>query len=240
MLTSINYQESEIINDKDYKHPTGFHYKHERNKYNDYYGWALRDKSNFILKWKNDKNTFVVPYDPMWPLKAQKEIDLLKHSVSCIDVEHIGSTAVEGLVARPTIDLIMTITLDEFLHNRKELIDKIVSQGYTHVGYETRPDRLFFVKRQKDDPEGLPEFHLHICVFDSSYHNIRIMFRDLLISNKSIRERYSHDKIMITKNYPNDRFVYYQTKSVFILTSISVSKVDAASSCDALVVGCDW
>lgn len=240
MLTSINYQENGVINDKDYKHPTGFHYKHERNFYNNYYGWSLRDKSNFLLKWKNDKNTFVVPYDPMWPFKAQKEISLIKIGVSCIDVEHIGSTAVEGMIARPTIDLIMTVTIDDFSHNRKELIEKIVDQGYMHIDYEARPDRLFFVKRQKDKLEGIPEFHLHVCVFESTYHAVRLNLRDILREKKEFRDRFSYEKLMTTKTYPNDRFVYYQAKTLFITSVIAISKIDSIMRADIMVIGCDW
>lgn len=237
---SVNYNKDLLANNSDYEHPTGFYYRHESNFYKDYYGFKLVDEDNFILRWKNDKNTFVVNYDPEWPIKAKNEIDLLKNSIPCVNVEHIGSTAVEGMVARPTIDLIMSLSEDDFSNKKKDIIEKIVNSGYLYVDYEVRKDRLFFVKRQKDNKNGIPEFHLHVCIYDSNYHRIRIIFRDLLRSNDRIRERYCHDKLMIIQNYPGDRFVYYQAKTHFIFASVTVGRVDAAMASDAVLVGCDW
>lgn len=232
------------IRNNNFDHPTGFQRINEINFFKNYNGFNLKEDSNFQLKWKNDENTFVVPYDERWVEEANKEINYLRSMCPYIsDIEHIGSTAVTGMVARPTIDLIIAIKEDKNnYYNLENLLNNIRDCGYKYIDHETRKDRLFFIKPQKDNPSGIPTHHLHICLENSPYWKVRIGLRNLLRENEYARNKYINFKLMITKHYPNDRYVYYMSKTSCIVEILDSNKIVELLDMHTglFVIGCDW
>ncbi|MED3727214.1 GrpB family protein [Priestia filamentosa] len=152
----------------------------------------------------------LVPYDAQWPekfrvLKEQLEEKLAPMKVS---IEHIGSTSVPNMMAKPIIDVIVGVEKEEEL---QYAIDPIRELGYTYVQqYETiLPNRRYFVRFKE---EGLPdiirdgdhdfsqdadfhhEAHLHVVVKGSNLWERHLQFRDILRSSEDSLEAYASVK----------------------------------------------
>ena len=146
-------------------------------------------------------------HDPSWPAMFQKERDLV---ISCLEgvavsVDHIGSTAVPGLRAKPIIDLLVSVPNLEL----DQVIEPLTSIGYVHMPI---PDvgRLFFRK-------GMPRtHHLHVVVDGGPEHWKHIRFRDRLISHPEDLREYARLKEELALKYRNDRTAYSDGKDALI------------------------
>lgn len=161
-------------------------------------------------------NITLEQYDPTWPEKAHDEIRLLQTAlpVELADsIQHIGSTAIEGLPAKPIIDLMMVV---QDIDAAKALIPSIEALGYAYWYDNPKKDRLFFVK-------GLPEaggagrtHHLHIFQKNSYEYFARPLFRDYLISHLHKKIAYSELKTKLALQYVDDREIYTSEKTDFV------------------------
>ena len=127
-------------------------------------------------------------------------------------IEHIGSTAVEGVVAKPIIDILIGI------RDFKEVFNKI--QYLEALGYEFRAESGD--KERRMFGKGNPRlFHLHFVEHESDNWTNFIFFRDILINDPKIREEYSTLKIKLAQKYPYDRISYTEGKSEFVQAILS-------------------
>ena len=122
----------------------------------------------------------VVPYNSNWKSEFEKIKNELEPVVSCLSIEHVGSTAVPGLCAKPIIDIDIVIDNDSF--------DRVKSQlakiGYFHMGNLGIEGREAFKYENKSH---LMEHHLYVCGNDSDELKRHIALRDFLIANKEYR-----------------------------------------------------
>ena len=119
----------------------------------------------------------IVPYDPDWPRRFDEERRILAAVFAGSDatIEHVGSTAVPGLGAKPVIDVLVGVpALIEVEHR----IPALEAAGYEYVPkYETqRPDRRYFRKPRS----GPRAFHVHCVVTGSDFWIRHLAFRDHL------------------------------------------------------------
>ncbi len=158
------------------------------------------------------KKVTVIPYDYKWNEEFRKiKLDLEKTlEDSIIAIEHVGSTSVEGLSAKPIIDIDIII---KSYDNFKEVKSRLESFGYYHEGDLGISGREAFGYIEKDE---LMTHHLYVCPQDSAELKRHIAFRDYLRTHKEDRDKYSEIKLYAAKKYPTDIDSYIETKSPYI------------------------
>ena len=167
----------------------------------------------------------IVPYNSEWVNLACAEISKL-HEVlrfkTIIDIQHVGSTAIPGIAAKPIIDLQIAVTsLEEIKIVAISVLNKI---GYEYWYENPDPERLFFVK-------GMPPFgekrthHVHIVESDSRHWHEKILFRDYLIAHPEIAHEYEQLKIELAHRYSYDREQYTKEKTTFIKNILQKAQV---------------
>lgn len=155
------------------------------------------------------KKVIVTPYDPQW----KEHFELLRRRVGsalgdlAIAVEHVGSTSVEGLSAKPIIDLDIVIEDNSVLN---EAVKRLSEIGYVHEGDLGIEGREAFDYIGK---EALPKHHLYVCPKGSKELARHIAFRDFLRNNPEAVAEYSRVKGEAARLYPNDIDGYIQYKS---------------------------
>ncbi len=154
-------------------------------------------------------------YDPAWPALFEILRGMLAEALgeTAVAIEHIGSTAVPGLAAKPIIDIDVGIrSLDLPL-----AIDKLAAFGYVHAGDQGIPGREAFKQNG-----AWPAHHLYVCPEAGAELRRHLAFRDLLRSSHEVRQAYEELKKRLAHTYRNDRLAYTEAKSAFILDRVNV------------------
>ena len=157
------------------------------------------------------KNVVVEKWNPKWKDEFERIADSLGEDViyNSVKIEHVGSTSVEGLSAKPIIDLDIVIENDKFEIIKRLLNDK----GYKHEG------DLGVEGREAFSYSGKEEFmthHLYVCPKDSKELFKHITFRDFLKNNPALASEYSKVKEQAAVLYPDDIDKYMEFKSEII------------------------
>lgn len=157
------------------------------------------------------KRVVVKPYDPTWKDAFMNIKDFLVSVLNddIITIEHVGSTSVEGLAAKPIIDLDIVIESMDFFHVVKE---KLSHLGYHHEG------NLGILGREAFGYEETPfmTHHLYVCPKDSQAYKEHLFFKQFMKTHKDLREAYGKIKLDASKKYPNDIDAYIKEKDPFI------------------------
>ena len=153
----------------------------------------------------------IVAYNAHWVqlfLEEKEDLQRVLKPWLTGPIEHIGSTAVPGLSAKPVIDIMAAVgTLEE----SREAIPKVRNLDYLHAPY--RPGIMHWFCKPH------PSFrthHLHLVPYESPLWEARITFRDRLRDDHSIAAEYSALKLSLADSFPNDREKYTEGKSMFI------------------------
>ena len=146
------------------------------------------------------KNVVVLPYDRAWKsafeaIKAEIE-DALGDLI--LGIEHVGSTSVEGLSAKPCIDLDVIIPDDSPLD---PVVQRLAAIGYSHEGDLGIPGREAF--RYSGKPH-LMKHHLYVCPQSSRELRRHITFRDFLRQNPAAAKQYAQVKERAARLFPED------------------------------------
>ena len=153
----------------------------------------------------------VVPYNPAWPGMFLAEQSLLQAVLEpwlVGKVEHVGSTAIPGLLAKPVIDIMAPVrTLDE----PEGLIEAAKTMGYLYYAYKPTEMHWFC----KPSP-AFRTHHLHVVPVASELWVQRRAFRDALRSSESLAQEYGQLKLRLAEQYKNDREGYTEAKAPFI------------------------
>lgn len=157
------------------------------------------------------KNVVVEKWNPKWKDEFERIVDSLGEDViyNSIKIEHVGSTSVEGLSAKPIIDLDIVIENDKFEIIKRLLNDK----GYKHEGDLGIEGREAFSYSGKEE---LMTHHLYVCTKDSEELFKHITFRDFLKNNPALASEYSKVKEQAAVLYPDDIDKYMEFKSEII------------------------
>lgn len=155
-------------------------------------------------------------YSPEWADAFEEEKRLLVDAVGnyIIDIQHIGSTAIPDMIAKPIIDI--GIAIEDF-DEGKRCIEPIESLGYIYKGENGIPRRHYFVK---GDPTS---YHLHIVEHKSEEWRKNIIFRDALRTDKDLANDYAKLKIKLAEKFKNDRVAYTDGKTEFVLNVLADS-----------------
>jgi len=151
----------------------------------------------------------IVDYDPHWAeMFAEEKACILKAiDGPNVAVEHVGSTAVPGLAAKPLID-IMVVVPDR--STGEKAIARLNVLGYAYRGELGIPGRLYFAKHR---PYSC---HLHMYPCGHSEIARLLVFRDHLRANPNAAHEYAKLKRELAEQFRNDREAYTEAKSDFI------------------------
>ena len=155
------------------------------------------------------KRVVVVPYDERWESafeEIKKEAEAAIGDI-ILGIEHIGSTSVKGLSAKPCIDMDVIIK-DYSVFD--EVVKKLEAIGYIHEGNLGIKDREAL--KYTDKPH-LMAHHLYVCPQNSAELHRHITFRDFLRGNDMAAEKYSLIKEKAAELFPNDINGYIEYKS---------------------------
>ena len=158
------------------------------------------------------KQVVVLPYDKAWKqnfIEIKAEIQDALGELA-LEIEHVGSTSVEGLSAKPIIDIDVVIKEESML---AEVVPALRRIGYRHEGNLGIVGREAF---QYDGKEHLQKHHLYVCPQDSAELRRHIAFRDYLRSHPEAVREYSCIKEEGASLYPLDMEKYIEHKSPFI------------------------
>lgn len=158
----------------------------------------------------------VVAYNPNWnkEFEAEKQRLLDAFGDKILAVEHIGSTSISGLAAKPIIDMVVAVKSFDDL---PEFVNGLQKLGYEHI-----PERMF--DNRKFFPKGSQEnrtHHLNLVLHDDPEQWTKpIAFRDYLRTHDREREEYAKLKITLAQEYANDRDTYTKLKDDFFQSII--------------------
>ena len=153
----------------------------------------------------------IVPYDPSWPGRFEEEAKELRRALAAWlvgPIEHIGSTAISGLAAKPVIDIMAGV---ETLDTSRPAIEGAANLGYCYAPYRPDSEHWFC----KPSP-AFRTHHLHLIPLHSPEWNERIAFRDYLRAHSEIATEYGNLKRRLAQQFRFDREAYTEAKGPFI------------------------
>ncbi len=155
----------------------------------------------------------VVPHDPRWPAAFERERARLEEVFAGTGavIEHVGSTAVPGLAAKPIIDIMVGLGA---LAQAEARVDALAGLGYEYVPeYEHEiPERRYF-RRPAIRPRT---HHLHCVERGSDFWSRHLAFRDRLRRDGRVARAYGELKMRLAEVHRTDAPAYTAAKSPFI------------------------
>lgn len=153
----------------------------------------------------------VLPYNEDWPQQFEREKNRIAASLKpwiVGGIEHVGSTAVEGLAAKPIIDMMVGVSS---LDDSMAAIPVVEALGYHYWPYKPHEMHWFCFPSP-----AIRTHHLHLVPFDSELWNARLLFRQTLRANHEVAASYATLKKNLARKFRNDREAYTMAKSEFI------------------------
>ena len=159
----------------------------------------------------------IVDYDPKWPSMYEMEEELILSTVGrvVIELEHVGSTAVPGLGAKPIIDIMAAVRR---IDDAVEIIEPLAAIGYEYVAEyeEFVPERRYFRK-------GAPEpasHHLHVVEPTTHFWKDHLLLRDYLRAAPEEARAYQAFKRDLARKITQDRVAFTDAKTSFIESAL--------------------
>jgi GrpB-like predicted nucleotidyltransferase (UPF0157 family) len=153
----------------------------------------------------------VVDHDPSWPAlfeRIRANVWPAVHDLAT-SIEHVGSTSVPGLAAKPIIDLDIVVRSTDHMPTA---IERLAALGYQHLGDLGIAGREAF-----RPPPGSPEHHLYVCRPDSAGLANHLTFRDQLRRRPELAQAYGALKTSLATQFAHDRDAYGAAKTAFIV-----------------------
>ncbi|NOU73713.1 GrpB family protein [Paenibacillus sp. LMG 31458] len=152
----------------------------------------------------------VVEYDPSWVQMFGQLRDFVLPVLSDLEVriEHVGSTSVPGLAAKPIVDIDVVVSKQTDVHTA---IQRLATLGYVHEGDLGATGREAFIP-----PDGMTWHHLYVCTVENAEYKRHILFRDYLRSHPDDAKMYGDLKMELAHRFHNDRLAYSNAKSDFV------------------------
>jgi GrpB-like predicted nucleotidyltransferase (UPF0157 family) len=153
----------------------------------------------------------IVDYDEAWPIRADEELRRIKEELGqvAVGLEHVGSTAVPGLAAKPILDLQVSVAAME---PRAAYVEPLQRLAYLFVPTPDSPDFHFFAK----PPERPRTHHLHVCEVGSEHELRHLAVRDFLRAHRDEAAAYAALKRRVVARHPQDRLAYIEGKEEYV------------------------
>lgn len=154
----------------------------------------------------------LVPSHPLWPAEYERVrtelLDALPGGI--VSIDHVGSTSVPGLVAKPIIDVLITVPeLDE----ARALAPTLEGLGFTPRPDDELPDRHYYPRTIA----GLRRHHVSVTAVGSWHSRNSLVFRDALRRDPELAGRYGALKLRLAAEVGTRRLDYLNGKTAFIL-----------------------
>jgi len=164
----------------------------------------------------------IVAYDPAWAVEAQDELRRIKETLGplAVRLEHVGSTAVPGLAAKPILDLQLSVA---DIQMRTRYVGALERLGYLFVPDPEFADFHFFAK----PPTRPRSHHLHVCQLGSEHEARHLAVRDFLRAHRHEAAKYEALKREVLERHPQDRLAYIAGKERY-LSDLQVRAVEWA------------
>lgn len=182
--------------------------------------WRRMRPLNLVVKPRpmSDRKTVAIcDYSLLWPVMFEAEAQTLREALvpSVVSVEHIGSTAVPGMGAKPIIDILIGA---ESLPIVERGIPSLMALGYRYIPEceDQLPQRRYFVRPSS----GQAQFHVHAVEMDGPFWTEHLAFRDALRSDRDLFNEYLALKRRLAKAHVADRAGYTDAKAPFIQRAI--------------------
>ena len=166
----------------------------------------------------------VVDHDPEWPRQFERLRDRVARALGPLAerIEHVGSTAVPGLAAKPVIDLDVVVRSPADVG---PAIERLATLGYRHQGDLGIAGREAFLW-----PPGEPRHHVYVCPATSEALRSHLLFRDYLRSHPAAAERYGAAKRRAAHAFPDDRDGYLEAKRAVVEDILADARRDHGSA----------
>jgi len=174
-----------------------------------------RDKLGFPTLGK--RPVVLVDYDPLWPavFRSLEERVRARLGALAAAVEHVGSTAVPGLCAKPVIDMDVAVREPADLATA---IVRLADLGYRHLGEMGIQGREAF-----REPAGPPRHNLYVCVHGNREWNRHLAFRNHLRNRPDAARAYADLKRRLAAAFSDDVDAYCEAKTDFIVSILAAS-----------------
>jgi len=159
----------------------------------------------------------IADYDPRWPALFERLAEPVRAAVAGLGarVEHVGSTAVPGLAAKPVIDMDVVVPSAAAV---PEAVERLRGLGYIYQGDKGIRGREAFLW-----PPGAPVHHLYVVVDGNRPHAEHLRFRDHLRHHPEVAEAYAACKRDLAARHGADRIAYTEAKTAFIAAALRAS-----------------
>ncbi len=156
---------------------------------------------------------WLTEYDPEWPSRFEREAAELLDALGdlAIRIEHVGSTSVPGLAAKPVIDIQISVAS---LVPRSPMVASLSALGYEHSIDPIEPQHEFFSKGYDD--ERVQKVNVHVCEVGSTWERRHLAFRDELRRDPAAAAEYAALKRRLANEHPRDIMSYVDGKTAFI------------------------
>lgn len=160
------------------------------------------------------------PYHPSWPARFRVESEVLRVALGSLAplVEHIGSTAVPGLAAKPIIDMMVGVADPAAVDAQA---DRLANFGYRLVGgiEYLQPGRRLLLRSVR----GVKTHQVHVVeAFGEHWHRL-LLFRDMLRLDRSLAEAYEALKRRLAEQHAGSAVLYANAKSNFVASVLGVT-----------------
>lgn len=163
----------------------------------------------------------LLQYTSKWSKAFENEKKMLSKALngSVIDIQHIGSTAIPGMIAKPIIDISIGT---KSMANSKKLIPILQLLGYEYISEFGGPKiHLFFAKGSDENRTH----YIHLMKYNGRIWRNDLLFRDYLRKNKERAQQYVKLKKTLAAKFADDRTIYTSSKAEFIHKTIKMAKL---------------
>ena len=154
--------------------------------------------------------------DPVWPARFEAEAARIVEALPAdlvVRIDHVGSTSVAGLAAKPVIDMQLSL---RSLTPRDAYVGPITALGYRWVLDPWDVDHEYFSR----DVEGERRFQIHACTAGSEWERRHLVFRDWLREHDDDAAAYAELKRKLAEAHPRDTLAYTEAKTTFITATV--------------------
>jgi predicted amidohydrolase/GrpB-like predicted nucleotidyltransferase (UPF0157 family) len=169
---------------------------------------------------QHKRDLAVVPYRSGWLQCFEKEAARLRRVLGkkALRIEHIGSTSIPGMTAKPIIDILVAV---ESLAGAVEYVPTLVASGYIYKPLDVIPERLFFAK---ESPPEYRTHHLNLAEPGSGFWRNHLAFRDYLRSHDEMAAEYVVLKQRLARAYAETKQLDRDGKTAFVTSVLDLAE----------------